>query len=105
MPRLLEGTHQPAPLKHPCRLKYYGQSLRGLPFLREARRVLKPGGVAAMTVRAPEALKEALAQTGVYTLYTDQEIVRLFHEAGLSAVRVERAQFELGAALCILGSR
>ena len=76
-----------------------------LPFLREARRVLKPGGQAAMTVRAPEALKETLAQAGVYTLYTGDEIARLFHEAGLSTVRVEHGQFESGAAVCVLGSR
>ena len=72
-------------------------------FLREVRRVLKPGGRVAMTVRAPEALKETLVQTGVYMLYTDKEIVRLFHKAGLGAVRVERAQFDSGAALCVLG--
>ena len=76
-----------------------------LPFLHEVRRVLAPGGLAAMTVRAPEALKEALVQTGAYTLHTADEIVRLFREAGLSNVRVERAQFKSGAALCVLGNK
>ena len=74
-----------------------------LPFLCEVRRVLVPGGVAAMTMRAPEALKETLVQTGVYTLYTADEIVHLFREAGLSKLYVERAHFESGMALCILG--
>ena len=66
--------------------------------------MLRPGGVLAMTVRAAETLVQSrFAQTGVFTLHTEPEIGDLFREAGFEDVRVERAQFERGPAICVLG--
>lgn len=76
-----------------------------LAFLHEARRVLKSGSRAAMTVRAPEALQESLAQADVYTLHTGDKIAGMFRKAGLSGVRTEHTQFASGAAVCVLGNR
>jgi SAM-dependent methyltransferase len=75
-----------------------------LPVLREARRVLGPHGVAAITLRSGEALKSRLAQTGIYTLYADDEIAALFREAGFGETRIERAPFGSGAATCVVGT-
>jgi hypothetical protein len=51
-----------------------------------------------MTVRSGEALKGALARTGVYTLCTDEEIVALFREAGFGETWAKRVHFGSGAA-------
>jgi SAM-dependent methyltransferase len=75
-----------------------------LPVLRELRRVLRPGGVLAMTVRAAETLAQSrFAQTGVYTLWREPEIEASFREAGFEDVRFERAPFKRGPAFCVLG--
>jgi ubiquinone/menaquinone biosynthesis C-methylase UbiE len=75
-----------------------------LPILRELQRVLCRGGVLAMTVRAAETLAQSrFAQTGVFTLLSEPEIEALFREAGFESVRVERAQFKRGPAICVLG--
>jgi SAM-dependent methyltransferase len=76
-----------------------------LPVLRELRRVLRPGGTLAITVRAPEALAQRqFAQTEGYSLLSEPEIWALFLEAGFTGVRVERALFRRGPAICVLGT-
>jgi len=76
-----------------------------LPVLRDLRRVLAPGGLLAMTARAPETLAQSrFAQTGVYKLLREPQIKALFQNAGFESVRIERAQFERGPAICALGT-
>ena len=75
-----------------------------LPVLCELCRVLRTGGVLAMTVRAAERLAQSrFAQTGVYTLWSEPEIEALFREAGFEDVRFERRRFKRGPAICVLG--
>jgi SAM-dependent methyltransferase len=75
-----------------------------LPVLRELRRVLRPDGRLAMSVRAAETLAQSrFAQGEVYTLWSEAEIEAWFRDAGFSSARVEHASFKRGPAICVLG--
>ncbi|MBU6434187.1 MAG: methyltransferase domain-containing protein [Nitrospirae bacterium] len=56
--------------------------------LQELRRVMKPGGRLALYVIAKEdLLKFKVTQTGVYQLYTGDDLVRLLTQAGFRPAR------------------
>lgn len=57
-------------------------------YLTEIRRVLHPGGTAALYLTDIDSLKVLpLAQTGVFHLYTLQEVIEALESAGFSTVR------------------
>jgi len=74
--------------------------------LKEIRRAMKPGGRLALYVIAKEELAEyKLTQTGVYTLYSGDELVRLLAQAGFRNARFETRSERLRTGVCALGEK
>ena len=74
--------------------------------LTEIKRVLKPGGRLALYVIAKEELAEyKLTQTGVYTLYSGDELARLLAQAGFRHARFEIKAERFRTGICALAER
>ena len=73
---------------------------------KELRRVLKPGGRLALYVIAKEDLAGIkIVQTGVYTLYNDEELVRVLQHAGFPRARTETKSERFRTGLCGLAEK
>ncbi len=74
--------------------------------LNELRRVLKPGGRLALYLIAKEDMaKFKFTQTGVYTLYAGEDVVRLFVQAGFRRARFETKAERLRTGVCALAEK
>jgi ubiquinone/menaquinone biosynthesis C-methylase UbiE len=76
------------------------------PNLMELRRVLKPGGRLALYIIAKEELAEMkITQTGVYTLYTGDELARLLTQAGFHNARFETNSERFRTGVCAMAEK
>ena len=75
-------------------------------FLEESRRVLKPGGKIAVALIAKEDMeKYKFAQTGVFTLYTGQDVLQLLTEAGFTQAHFEIKPVRPGVGICAIAEK
>jgi ubiquinone/menaquinone biosynthesis C-methylase UbiE len=75
-------------------------------FLREARRVLKPGGKIAVSFLAKDDMeKYKLTKTGVFALYTDQDVLKLLTEVGFTQAHPEFNSMRHGKGICAIAER
>ena len=71
--------------------------------LKEIKRVLKPGGLLAITIQPKDTWKPAV-DTSIMTLYFGKDVASMFSDAGYRNVRIEVAPQEAEVFLeCILG--
>lgn len=74
--------------------------------LKEIHRVMKPGGWLALYVIAKEELAEMrITQTGVYRLYSGDELVRLLMQAGFHDGRFETRAERFRTGVCALAEK
>ena len=71
--------------------------------LKELRRVLKPGGLLAITIQPKDKWEQSM-DSNIMTLYFGSDVASLFSEAGYRNIRVEIPSQEANVSLeCILG--
>jgi ubiquinone/menaquinone biosynthesis C-methylase UbiE len=74
--------------------------------LQELRRVMKPGGRLALYVIAKDdLLKFKVTQTGVYHLYTGEDLVRLLSQAGFHEARFFTYSERHRSGICALAEK
>ena len=74
--------------------------------LQEIRRVLKSGGRLALYIISKEDIADfKVTQTGVYTLYTGQELAWLLAQAGFQQARFVAKTERHRAGICALGEK
>lgn len=69
--------------------------------LAEVRRVLRPGGLLAVSLQPKDVLQRWRFTLRDYRLYTGEAVVEMAKEAGFSSVRLER-RYGVPRALCVL---
>jgi ubiquinone/menaquinone biosynthesis C-methylase UbiE len=72
--------------------------------LAEVRRVLKPGGLLAVSIMPKEDLERWAFTLGEYRLYTGDEVVAMAEDAGFGSVRIEKRR-QWPRALCVLARK
>ncbi len=74
--------------------------------LQEIRRVMKPGGRLALYVISKEDIANfKVTQTGLYHLYTGEELVQLLTQAGFHQARFLTKTERLRTGVCALGEK
>ena len=73
--------------------------------LKEMRRVLKTDGRIAQYFVGKEGLMRPFGETGVFSLYTGEEVAGLFAEAQFKQVRIETKKERKGTGICVLGEK
>ncbi|MEN8245945.1 MAG: methyltransferase domain-containing protein [Thermodesulfobacteriota bacterium] len=78
-----------------------------LVILSELKRVLKPGGKIALSILDKKDLeRKQITQTGVFNLYSVEEIVELFSQAGFSDVHYKTgASHKHGTGICCIAHK
>lgn len=74
--------------------------------LNEFRRVMKPGRrLALYMVAKAEMAKSKITQTGIFTTYTSEEVVRLLTQAGFHGARFETKKEKSRTGICALAEK
>ncbi len=73
-------------------------------FLKESRRVLKPGGKIAVSF-VEDVAKYKFAKTGVFASYTAQDALELLGEANFTEARFETKPVRPGKGICAIAER